>query len=156
MGVVGDADVLAVEPCPEIESGPGRVVTGTFRHAGGQAYDLKLEGEPAPLGVTSTHPFWSVDRQDWIPAEELREGETLQTLTGPTRVQSFKKRPGLETVYNLEIEGDHCYRVGQTGVLVHNASMLPSRGIPPRGLIRQVNCTPALAFTGRDLIEREA
>ena len=97
MGVVGDADVLAIEPCPEIESGPGRVVTGTFRHEGGQAYDLELEGEPGPLGVTGTHPFWSVDRQDGIPAEELCEGETLQTLTGPARVQSFRKRPRLET-----------------------------------------------------------
>lgn len=25
-------------------------------------------------------------------------------------------------VYNLEVEGDHVYRVGQSGVLVHNAS----------------------------------
>jgi hypothetical protein len=26
-------------------------------------------------------------------------------------------------VYNIEVEGDHCYRVGQQGLLVHNASM---------------------------------
>jgi hypothetical protein len=28
----------------------------------------------------------------------------------------------VEPVYNLEVEGDHCYRVGQQGLLVHNAS----------------------------------
>src|SRR5262249_33236093 len=27
-----------------------------------------------------------------------------------------------EPVYNIEVEGDHCYRVGQQGLLVHNAS----------------------------------
>jgi hypothetical protein len=31
----------------------------------------------------------------------------------------------VEPVYNLEVEGDHCYRVGQQGLLVHNASVLP-------------------------------
>jgi hypothetical protein len=25
-------------------------------------------------------------------------------------------------VYNIEVEGDHCYRVGEQGLLVHNAS----------------------------------
>jgi hypothetical protein len=29
-----------------------------------------------------------------------------------------------ETVYNLEVEGDHCYRVGQQGLLVHDMSAL--------------------------------
>jgi hypothetical protein len=27
-------------------------------------------------------------------------------------------------VYNIEVDGDHCYRVGQQGLLVHNASAL--------------------------------
>ena len=27
-----------------------------------------------------------------------------------------------EPVYNIEVEGDHCYRVGQQGLLVHNNS----------------------------------
>jgi hypothetical protein len=34
-------------------------------------------------------------------------------------------RPDPEPVYNLEVEGDHCYRVGSLGLLVHNASANP-------------------------------
>ncbi|VTS04858.1 unnamed protein product [Tuwongella immobilis] len=30
---------------------------------------------------------------------------------------------GQEPVFNIEVEGDHCYRVGECGVLVHNASV---------------------------------
>src|SRR5262249_28311996 len=28
----------------------------------------------------------------------------------------------VEPVYNIEVEGEHCYRVGQQGILVHNTS----------------------------------
>ena len=28
-----------------------------------------------------------------------------------------------EPVHNIEVEGDHCYRVGEQGLLVHNASV---------------------------------
>jgi hypothetical protein len=29
-------------------------------------------------------------------------------------------------VYNIEVDGDHCYRVGRQGLLVHNASVFPA------------------------------
>jgi hypothetical protein len=32
-------------------------------------------------------------------------------------------------VYNIEVEGDHCYRVGQQGLLVHNASSLSATAL---------------------------
>ncbi len=35
----------------------------------------------------------------------------------------------VEPVYNLEVEGDHCYRVGESGVLVHNTSANPNLNI---------------------------
>lgn len=35
-------------------------------------------------------------------------------------------RPRPEPVYNLEVEGDHCYRVGQQGLLLHNAPSGPN------------------------------
>ena len=30
---------------------------------------------------------------------------------------------GEEPVYNIEVEGDHCYRIGALGMLVHNSSI---------------------------------
>ena len=127
MGVQGWVRVLEIRPCPPLElPGTGRclsqLITGTFRHSSGEVYDLKLQSESKPIGVTATHPFWSEDRKRFVSAEDLRIGETLQTWDGTTVVESFVRRPGCEPVYNLEVEGDHVYRVGDSGILVHNAS----------------------------------
>src|SRR5262249_27260157 len=123
MDAQGQALVVGVEPCPDIEEGPGRVITGTFAHKEGWAHDLLVEGSEESIGVTAQHPFWSPDRNIWVPAGELREGERLLAADGSTpRVISFTPRPGPEPVYNIEVEGDHCYRVGEQGLLVHNQS----------------------------------
>lgn len=39
MGAEGQFQVVSVEACPEIEAGPGRIVTGVFRHSRGRVYD---------------------------------------------------------------------------------------------------------------------
>ena len=125
MGMVGWFRVLEIGPCPELEE-EGRLVTGVFRHGPALVYDLHLEGEGGPIGVTPTHLFWSVDRNCWVPAGELRRGERLLAGDGSTpQVESFTPRPEPEPVYNIEVEGDHCYRVGEQGLLVHNASTTP-------------------------------
>jgi hypothetical protein len=109
--------------CPPVEAGPGRLITGTFAHRQGQVWELRLVGSGEVLGMTATHPVWSDDRNAWVPAGELRAGERLLAVDGSTpQVESFRLRPEPEPVYNLEVEGDHCYRVGQQGLLVHNAS----------------------------------
>ncbi|MBQ9812162.1 MAG: hypothetical protein IJM54_02505, partial [Thermoguttaceae bacterium] len=72
-------------------------------------------------GCTDNHPFWSVDRQDFIPAGELIEGERLLLYNGESkRVVQKLPRPGPQVVYNLEIYGEHVYHVTADGVLVHN------------------------------------
>jgi len=74
------------------------------------------------IGTTSNHPFWSVDRQEYVQAGHLEIGERLQTLHGDTKtVASNLPRPGPKTdVYNLEVHAEHTYFVGEDGVLVHN------------------------------------
>jgi RHS repeat-associated protein len=125
-GVHGWAWVQKIEDRPELPQGPGRLVTGWFRHERGQVYDLQLTGVEEVLGVTATHPFWSVDRNAWVPAGELRKGDRLLAADGSTpAVESFTLRAEPEPVYNIEVEGDHCYRVGEQGLLVHNASTDP-------------------------------
>jgi hypothetical protein len=124
MGVAGWAWVRSVEPCPPLEAGAGQLVTGWFHHWRSVVYDLRVEGEPEPIRVTALHPFWSVDRQSWVPLSELQRGERLSSWNGSTpRVESLTLREEPEPVYNIEVEGDHCYRVGQQGLLVHNASI---------------------------------
>ena len=52
-----------------------------------------------------------------------RIGEQLQAEDGRTpKVLSRALRAEPEPVYNIEVDGDHCYRVGRQGLLVHNAS----------------------------------
>ena len=121
MGAVGTFRVVAVEPCPAIESGPGRVVTGVFRHSAVLVYNLWVAGEPGPVGVTPGHPFWSPDRHAWVAACELRPGERVAVAGGTAVVLGLEER-GDEPTYNLEVDGDHCYRVGEQGILVHNQS----------------------------------
>jgi hypothetical protein len=121
-GAVGRAWAWKVEPV-RVPGGPGRLVTGWFCHSEGQAYDLRVEGEPVPIGVTALHPVYAPDRRRYVPAIELRPGERLLAEDGTTpKVESLTLRAGPEPVYNIEVEGDHCYRVGQQGLLVHNAS----------------------------------
>ncbi|MCA9040111.1 MAG: hypothetical protein KDA65_07190 [Planctomycetaceae bacterium] len=120
VGVEGEAEVLRIEPCPEIQAGPGRVVTGRFVHHDAELVDLKIASESSSIGTTPNHPFWSEDQQAFVRADELEPGEQVRTLTGLSTVESLTKREGLHTVYNLEIQVDHVYHVGEGGVLVHN------------------------------------
>ncbi len=126
MGACGEAEVLDIGPAQVYDVRPG-LVTGTFRHTSGEVYDLKLESESKPIGVTGSHPFWSVSRGSWVSVLDLQIGETLKTLEGTTVVESLERRSEPEAVYNIEVEGDHVYRVGESGVLVHNASIKPEQ-----------------------------
>ena len=129
MGAVG-CGVTAVAASPRLPSGPGSRVTATFRHHAGVVLDLSVEGEGKAIGVTPTHLVWSTDRQQWASAGEMRVGERMAASNGSTPcVLSLKQREHPEEVFNIEVDGDHVYRVGEQGLLVHNASTNP--GIVP-------------------------
>jgi hypothetical protein len=80
--------------------------------------------------VTYPHPFWSLDRGDWVPAGELRPGERLATRTGTATVERLAPDAAWQRVYNLEVEGEHRYLVTGLEVLAHNAYPDPRAGIP--------------------------
>jgi len=48
-GIEGMADVLGVQPGPEVTPGPGRVVTATFHHEAARTVDLTIEGLDEPI-----------------------------------------------------------------------------------------------------------
>jgi hypothetical protein len=128
MGVSGEAEVLAVSPCPPVEPGVGRVVTGSFRkerNHGLRALHVSVEGEVSCLRVTSGHPVWSVTRGAWIGAGELVPGEALAAWRGES-VAVLANLPEADTAtWNLEVENEHVYRVGPAGILVHNTCPTP-------------------------------
>ena len=134
MGLDGPAQVVAIEPCPEIEpdDGTGRnVVTGTMAHPGDNILYLDITGLDESLGVTDTHPIWSETRQDFVVAGQLEVGEQFRTLTGEsatlTKIHPHRGPP--EMVFNLEVDGQHVYSVAGNGLLVHNTCVPHGYGI---------------------------
>ncbi len=74
------------------------------------------------LKPTPPHRFYSETRKDWVAAQDLRVGECLRTKSGQAAtVKSVGLQSGEHRVYNLEVEQEHQFYVGEGGVLVHNA-----------------------------------
>ena len=125
-GIDGWAKVLGIGKCPQISPRPGpefQLVTATFKHHAKQILDVYIAGETDPIGTTPNHPFWSVDQQRFVRADELTAGESLKKADGKsTTVTQIEHRPGAQTVYNLEVHCTHTYHVARGGVLVHNGN----------------------------------
>ena len=121
LGCVGWATVVDIDDSFEYREGVGNLVTGTFEHEVGEVVDLQLEDQEKLIGVTTTHPFWSADREDFVTVADLYEGERVLLYNGETkRVVQKLPRPGPQTVYNLEVFGEHVYCVTTDGALAHN------------------------------------
>jgi hypothetical protein len=124
LGASGPAEVVAIEPCPEIRPGQGNVVTGRFAHRSShRLLNIQIEGEKQVLGVTDNHPFWSETRQKFVQAGQLQPGELLKTLHNTRKIIGITDRGPPEPVYNLEVHAEHVYLVAASGVLVHNSYM---------------------------------
>jgi hypothetical protein len=114
MSCRGLAEVASIDACPEIESGGGRIVTGTFAHSSGDLLDIAVEGIATPISATAAHPIWSEDRQTFVPAGQLVEGERLRTLERLCHVIGITSRGPPTPVYNIEVSVDHTYLVTQS------------------------------------------
>ena len=122
--VSGLALVTGIDDCPPIANGEGSVVTARFVtrevHIVASVDVLGADGTVETITGTTIHPVWSVDRQEWVPLAELTDGETLQGLDGLAVVLSVSLSRVSQSVYNIEVHGEHVYQVGELGVLVHN------------------------------------
>ena len=126
MGLPRDlrATVIAIERCPEINDGAGRVVLTTINHLNRFVFELTIKdgtGHSETVRTTGFHKFYSDSRNDWISAAELRKGEQLRGVNGALTVAGLASLPGVHRVYNMTVEDEHVYRVGRLGTLVHNA-----------------------------------
>ncbi len=108
----------------------------------GDVVEVKIGEEP--VIATAGHPFWvvqgdSLDQRPipgeladatkvdgmagrWVDSVDLQAGDQLLAADGhPVAVDAvtISHRDNLP-VSNLTVEGDHCYHVGDAGVLVHN------------------------------------
>lgn len=155
MGLDGPAEVVAIEPCPEIEpdDGTGRnVVTGTMAHPGPNILYLDITGLEEPLGVTDTHPIWSESRQDFVKAGKLQIGEQFRTLTGEsaTLTALHPHRGPPEMVFNLEVDAEHVYCVSRLANLVHNSCPIDEFDVRNYG---DFAAHPGDGLTGHELLQ---
>lgn len=80
---------------------------------------LEIETESEMISTTRNHPFF-VNGQ-FKDAEQINVGEYLLTQSERfIKVLSLSYILKTEKVYNFEVEEDHCYFVGEDGVLVLN------------------------------------
>jgi RHS repeat-associated protein len=122
MGLYGPAVVESITSVPPIKSGPGRVVRATLTHVNTEVHVLTFRENEDVLEPTATHRLFSIDRQGWVSAADLREGERLAARTGPVTIATNQEKSRAERVYNIEVETEHDYLVGDHGVLSHNES----------------------------------
>jgi hypothetical protein len=91
-----------------------------------------FDGETEGISTTDEHPFWiEADscggaKGEWKRADTLREGDAVRTLKGVAIIERVLFGIRRETVYNFTVEGLNNYRVGPSGVLVHNANDCPA------------------------------
>ncbi len=113
-------------PDPPTVGENGRVlsrVIGTIKHKGPTVIDVQWAGYTATN--SPEHPYYSVSRQRYVPANQLQVDELLRTddnLVTPVLSVSAP-RHGLIDLYNIEVEHFHNYYVGSgegNSVLVHN------------------------------------
>jgi len=119
-GVIGTVD--SISACPTIATGNGRVVLATVSHLNSDVYNLTMsdaQGNSQTLGVTGYHNIYTDDR-GWVETHNLAMGEPIRGDHGNLTVTGLARDPGAFRVYNMTIEADHDYYVGDLSALVHN------------------------------------
>ncbi|UFP94205.1 polymorphic toxin-type HINT domain-containing protein [Gloeobacter morelensis] len=103
-----------------------RRVKSTFQFDDRPVYRLELQEEAGgeqdrdALTVTGEHPFFLKDK-GWTAADKLQAGDQVQAADGKwLRVAGLAAQEQTRRTYNLEVEGDHTFFVGDTQAWVHN------------------------------------
>jgi len=92
-------------------------------------YDIHVDGDV--IEATYNHPFWVVELQTFVWAQDLVPGEHLLLADGRAPpITSISHHDEITTVYNLSILSIHTFYVGRIGALVHNECipMVPKGG----------------------------
>ncbi len=123
-----------------------RPITHTFERLAPSLVDvhvLTIDGARERVRSTPEHLYFTRDR-GWLGAGDLLAGEALTDREGrEVQVTAVVPVPQEAVVYNLEVDADHTYFVGQSAVWVHN---LPCTGAP--GQPAPPSAAPPTVVTG--------
>ena len=118
---VGDMVESWNEDTGTVES--SRVVR-TMRHdvVNEAIFSIHVNGDV--IRATGIHPFMVVGDsgyRTWVKAKNLSVGTLLSMLDGSTcAIEKIEVEVLTTQVFNMEVDGNHTYYVGGSGVLVHN------------------------------------
>ncbi len=122
VGAVVQCEVPAAMP-----GGHGVEMVQAVTDAGGRVYEgaiitvvVERGGKTAKVSGTPEHPFWCVNRHQWVPIAELAVGDRLDGTGGNVVVVGREVDFAKVEVFNFAVEQAHSYRVSELGVLVHN------------------------------------
>ena len=96
-------------------------VTRLFRNKTDKWYHVHVNEQD--IDCTAGHPFYVADLETFLPAKDLKVGQSVLLADGTCaviekiRVQKLRTP---ETTYNFEVEDYHTYYVSSDKVLVHN------------------------------------
>ena len=91
-----------------------------------ELYELKINDEV--IKVTGAHRFYikNNDGYDWIAAKDLNIGDYVKYADNTYHmIDDIKHESVVETVYNIEVQDNHNYYVGNNQILVHNFKPQP-------------------------------
>ena len=139
-----------------------KAVAQTFTAVKENIIKIKIRGEKL-LTTTTEHPFYvkkahkardglnseSDEEGEWLTAAELKVGQKVLRPDGKwTRITRLVRETTPTLVYNLEVEGNHNYFVGEIGVLSHNCDWSSIKLIGEKGLDLWRNARSHLARVG--------
>ena len=105
---------------------------------------LKIALENGDSVVASRyHRFWLAGR-GWSMARDLKVGEIVRTLDGPSRITAIEDAP-VQPVFNLDVAGSRTYYVGDSSILVHDNRLPPAHPDEPPFDLLATAATPTHA-----------
>jgi len=96
---------------------------------------MKIVTEDETIQATLGH-YWWVAGKGWLRTRELSEGMHLHTATGTQKIKEMQEFEGMLPTYNLIIEDNHTYFVGESRILSNDATdirptLAKVPGLPP-------------------------
>ena len=120
-----DRDHPDWRPCSAQDSKTGALkfepVVTVFHNPPNATFKLDFDGGESII-ATGIHRFWKAG-QGWVMARDLKRGDVLRTIGGTSRVESVKA-DDIQPVFNLEVASGQSFFVGNSGLLVHDNSLV--------------------------------
>jgi hypothetical protein len=96
-----------------------------------EIYEIHVSGEI--IKTTDEHPFWVVEENGWVMAQDLLVGDHFVDVNGNLlEIERIVKKKEISRVYNFKVSDNHNYYVSNLGIWTHNScEILPHGQLSP-------------------------